>query len=356
MKGLILCAGKGRRLQPLSFSQTKVMLPVANRPVLYNCIDQLLELGIREIGIVVNRAHKRELVERLDDSEHVGVTFTFIEQTEPRGIADAVKQAEAFIDRDPFLLLLGDNLIQESLLALKESLTATKNNAAILLAKVRSPQDYGIAEIVGQKIVRLEEKPRHPKSDLAVIGAYAFDENIFHAVHAIAPSNRGEYEITDALQWLIDRGHAVTYSVTNKKYSDVGTVERWLEANRWMLDAAASGGQADRYDTSEGCTIIPPISIGKGCQLKNSVIGPYVSIAANAKIEQCVIENSIVLENVELQNIPHPIKNSVFGANSTLRHLNAETRTANVSVNECVSEYVLGNKTSIITKTKRGEQ
>jgi glucose-1-phosphate thymidylyltransferase len=314
MKGLILCAGKGTRLQPFSFSQPKTLLPVANKPVLFYGIEQLVKAGITDVGIVINNNQKKLMEEIVGFGDRFNANITYIFQNNPLGIADAVRTAESFIAKESFILLLGDNLIWEPLHVLRERLERHEANACISLAEVENPQDYGIAEIEGGKIKNLEEKPKEPKSNLAVIGAYAFDETIFAAIRSIYPSQRGEYEITDAIQWLIDRGHKVSYSVTDSNFSDVGNVFRWLAANRWMLDKVTDGENIISSDVQvHNCTIYPPVIIGDGCRLKDCEIGPYVSIQSGALVEGCKIENSIVLKGARLKHISHTIRNSVFG-------------------------------------------
>lgn len=346
MKGLILCAGKGTRLQPLSYTQPKTLLPVANKPVLYYCIENLVKLGINEIGLVLNKSQERLIKEKLGSGQRFGAKITYIYQRKPKGIADAVKKAEDFIAMESFVLLLGDNLIQESLDCLKVTLEQEKVNGSIMLAKVRNPQDYGIAEISSGRIIGLEEKPQRPRSNLAIIGAYAFDSSIFKAIDSIRPSKRGEYEITDAIQWLINQGYVISYSITEKQYSDVGNVERWLEANQWMLDTMTTSNiTISEQSHFENCTFNHPFIIGEGCNLKNSTIGPYVSIASGAKVDGCTIENSIILEGVTLKEIPKKITDSVFGQYSQVYGILNEWETI---------EYILGDKSSVINR--KGER
>lgn len=314
MKGLILCAGKGTRLRPLTYSQPKTLLPVANKPVLMYAIDQLIHTGINEIGIVINPSQKKLIHEHIHLINHPNLSLKYIYQKNPKGIADAVRQAEHFIGNEPFLLLLGDNLIQESLEEIKRQVLIHKRNGAMMLARVENPSEYGIAQIENGRIIRLEEKPSAPTSNLAVIGAYAFDHHVFKAVRKIPPSNRGEYELTDAIQWLIDQGYSISHTITDKHYSDVGTVHRWLEANRWKMDELTAGRSIIApTSTIHQCTIIHPVLIDEGCTLKNATIGPYVSIEAGVTIEECLIENSIILKGTHLKRIPIKIKNSVFG-------------------------------------------
>lgn len=313
MKGLILCAGKGTRLQPFSFSQPKTLLPVANKPVLEYCIENLVKNGITNIGIVIHPM-QHGIPKLIGNGERFGVKVEYIHQVEQKGISHALRQAENYIDGEPFILLLGDNLIAEDLGILIDSYQRNHNHGSILLSPVANPKDFGIAEIKGADIVRLEEKPSNPKSNLAVIGAYLFDSLIFHAVKSIKPSARGEYEITDAIQWLIDQGHTITYTVTRKLYSDVGTVERWLEANRWMMQSEWKDQIVLGQNTIvENCTLRAPVIIGKNCVLKNAVIGPYVSVQDEVTIEHCRIDHSILLEKALLRHLSYPVSYSVFG-------------------------------------------
>ncbi|RXT13969.1 glucose-1-phosphate thymidylyltransferase [Ammoniphilus sp. CFH 90114] len=345
MKGLVLCAGKGTRLQPFSYSQPKTLLPVANKPVLKYCIENLTKNGIKDIGIVIHPSQDG-IQQLIGNGDGLGANITYIFQTEQKGISHAVKQAESFIDGEPFILLLGDNLIAEDLSTLIDSYQRNRTNGSILLSPVPNPQDFGIAEIKGNDIVRLEEKPKKPKSNLAVIGAYLFDSQIFHAVNSIKPSARGEYEITDAIQWLIDQGHSITYTITRKLYSDVGTVDRWLEANQWMLEKEYEGQiLLGKNTVVENCTLIAPIVIGDDCILRNAVIGPFVSIQDQCRIENCQIDQSILLEKNVISHLQYPVSKSVFG-----REVHLEG-TANAKS----LHFYLGDKSRLTMKRNQGD-
>lgn len=326
MKGLILCAGKGTRLHPLTLSYPKTLLPIANVPILKYCIEKLVEIEIQEIGIVLNASQEKVIKEMVGTGEQWNVRLTYIYQNEPKGIADAVKCAREFIEDSPFCLLLGDNLITESLTDLRKGLEQQGSNASIMLAAVTKPQDYGIAVIRGNRIVGLEEKPKEPKSNLAVLGTYAFDSSIFQAIDAIAPSPRGEYEISDAIQWLIDNDCKVSYSFAVKPIIDVGNIERWLEANRCILEQRnKTSAHFDRCHL-HNTQIIPPVIIGQGCEINNSIIGPYVSIGTDVMLEGCTISNSILLTGVKLMNVPYPVRDSIFGPHSVIAGLHIEGR------------------------------
>lgn len=303
MKGLILSAGKGSRVQPFSFTTPKPLLPVANIPLLYYCIEKLIEVGIREVGIVIQPGHHMLFQEQLGRGERWGVEITYIFQYTPLGIADAVRQAESYIGCSDFVLMLGDNLITESLAGLVEVVAHKKNDACMLLGQVAHPQDYGIVEVRDDQVVGLEEKPKHPKSNLASLGAYVFTPQLFQAVRSISPSPRGEYEITHAIQWLIDHQFSIGYAITDKNHTDIGTIGRWLEANHWILEEI---GKRDLHELRlqyPGCRLIPPVVIDSTSELKDCIIGPYVTIGPRAKINNCSIENSIVLQDVSITNV-----------------------------------------------------
>lgn len=312
MKGLIVCAGKGSRLRPFTLSSPKTMIPVANKPILFYGIEKLAKEGIREIGIVIHPSQKAMIYEAAGDGEKFGVALTYLYQNEPKGIADAVAVAEAFIQESDFVLMLGDNLVKEPLGPLMDQLLLA--DACILLAEADHPEQYGVAEIVGGEIISLDEKPEHPKSNLVVIGVYAFKSKIFEHIRNLTTSIRGELEITDAIQRLIDRKGKVSYVITSQSVSDVGNTDRWLEANTWMMDEVCQGKNVISPDASLlNCTLHEPVIIGPGCRMVNSTIGPYVSVMAGSSIEDCRIEHSIVLEDVTLRGIKQVVSGSILG-------------------------------------------
>lgn len=317
MKGLILCAGKGSRLYPFTRSYPKSLLPVANAPLLHACIDKLVEQQITEIGIVIHPSQETLIRASLEYVKRWNADFTYICQHEPKGIANAVLLAQSFIGTHSFIMLLGDNLISISLSELRERAEAEGNHATLLLGEVDTPEDYGIAEVKDNRIIRLEEKPQAPKSNQAVLGAYVFTPILFEAARKIKASARGEYEITDAIQWLIERGYQVSYAVADKPNIDVGTVPRWLEANRVTLQARRT---SDIHPSVvlENCTIIEPVSIAEGTILKDCTIGPYVSIGASSFVENCHLENCIVMGQVHLKQLLQPLENTVIGHGAVL--------------------------------------
>lgn len=295
MKGLILGAGNGTRLLPFTRVTPKVLLPVANKPIVHYCIDKLVQLGIEEIGIVIQPAHKQSFMKQVGRGERWGVRITYVHQYQPKGIADAIKQAGEFLGCDSCILLLGDNLIEDSLESLRDSIAVDSRQAALLLGVVDNPSDYGIAEIEGERLVGLEEKPTNPKTNLAVLGAYAFGPRLLEAVHATSPSARGEYEITDAIKRMLQMNDSISYRITDREHSDVGRPDRWLLANRWQLKRTDRGSESRERWMAAGCTIVEPVSIDDRAELDHCTIGPYASIGPHVRLTNCIVEDSIVL-------------------------------------------------------------
>jgi glucose-1-phosphate thymidylyltransferase len=318
LKGLILCAGKGRRLYPFTYNRPKTLIPVANTPLLQLAIVKLIELGIDEVGLVIHPSQETSIREQFGEGQALGISISYIYQHEAKGIAHAVKQAQAYISDEPFLLLLGDNVISASLSALKNDVELNEVQASLLLAEVEVAQDYGIAEIQDERIVGIEEKPVNPKSNLAVLGAYAFTKDIFVAIDQIRPSMRGEYEITDAIQRLTDQRKVVSYHVTDQLNIDVGTMDRWLKANQQLLRSDVSKNRIHSSVRLENCMIVEPVSIEKDCMLKDCQIGPYVSVGEGSKLENCHIENSIILNGVHSKDLPFLLKNVIIGDHSII--------------------------------------
>ncbi|KIL36977.1 hypothetical protein SD71_04580 [Cohnella kolymensis] len=315
MKGIILCAGKGTRMQPFTFSSPKTLLPVANEAILDHCLRSLKQAGIHDIGVVLN-PEQTSIVDHLL-GKHPQTSFTFIRQTEPLGIAHALSAAEFFIRDDPFVLLLGDILITEPLTVLLEAFK--EKQGAVMLSKVDHPQDYGVAVVNGNRIIQLEEKPAEPKSELAVAGAYVFDKKIFKAIEKISISHKGEYEITSAIQWMIGNGDSIGYALTKERFFDVGTPDRLLEANRFILRySQGTENEIDPLAVMENCTVIPPVKIGTDCILKNVVIGPFVSVCMGSTLSDCSIENSICMEGTIIRSPGIPVTCSIFGRYSRL--------------------------------------
>ena len=328
MKGLILSGGKGTRLRPLTFTQAKQLVPVANRPVLFYGIDALVSAGIREIGIIVGET-KEEIKEAVGDGKRWGkqVRITYIEQPEPLGLAHAVLISEDFLGRESFVMYLGDNLLKSGIISLVKEFQKRKPNSLILLTKVPNPQMFGVAELKDGKVVRLVEKPKKPKSDLALVGVYMFDRHIFEAVRAIKPSWRNELEITDAIQYLVEHGYVVQPHLVSGWWKDTGKIEDILEANRLILETISGRieGQVDESSRVSGEVIIEkgasvrssiirgPAIIGSDTEIIDAYIGPFTSIQKNCRIIRTEIEHSIVLEGSEIAEIGSRVDESLIG-------------------------------------------
>jgi glucose-1-phosphate thymidylyltransferase len=328
VKGLILSGGKGTRLRPLTYTRAKQLVPVANKPVLFYGVEAIVGAGIRDIGVVVGET-REEIQDALGDGSRFGARVTYIEQDEPRGLAHAVLISEPFLRGTPFVMYLGDNLIADGITTLVDEYRRLGCNSQILLAKVPNPEQFGVAELDNGRVVRLTEKPREPKSDLALVGVYMFDDTIWEAVRGIRPSARNELEITDAIQWLIDHGRTVHPHIVSGWWKDTGKVEDMLEANRIILDTFAASGLEN---VDSGCrvegkvvvepgaqlhnsTIRGPAIIGAGTEIRDSFIGPYTSIGPGCRIDRCEIENSILLEGSSIERILGRVADSLIGKN-----------------------------------------
>lgn len=332
MKGLILSGGKGTRLRPLTYTSAKQLVPIANKPVLYYAIEAIVAAGISEIGIIVGDT-KDEIRAAVGDGSRFGAAITYIEQSAPLGLAHAVLIAEEFLADSPFVMYLGDNLIAGGITSLVEEFQSLGCNSEILLAEVPNPEQFGVAELTAEgKIERLIEKPPQPKSNLALVGVYMFDSTIFESVRRIKPSKRGELEITDAIQDLIDRGLDVHPHIVRGWWKDTGKLDDMLEANRIVLEgleAPAGGnvrvvGQGSRLEgkvvLGEGAELIDslvrgPVVIGAGARLEAAFVGPYTSIGERCTLVSCEIENSIVLADSEIRDIPLRVDGSLIGRN-----------------------------------------
>jgi glucose-1-phosphate thymidylyltransferase len=332
MKGLILSGGKGTRLRPLTYTSAKQLVPVANKPVLFYAIESIVAAGIRDLGIIVGETGA-EIRAAVGDGERFGARVTYIEQDAPRGLAHAVLIAEDFLRDSPFVMYLGDNLIAGGITSLVEEFQQLGCNSQILLAEVPNPRQFGVAELTADgKVRRLIEKPPEPRSNLALVGVYMFDSTIFESVRRIAPSARGELEITDAIQNLIDRGLEVHPHLVKGWWKDTGKLEDMLEANRIVLADMAPGAKLELGPGSriEGCvtmganveivdsTVRGPVVIGDGARITSAFIGPYTSIGERCTLECCEIENSIVLADSTIKDIPLRIDGSLIGRNVSI--------------------------------------
>ena len=328
MKGLVLSGGKGSRLRPLTYTRAKQLVPVANKPVLFYGIEALAAAGISDIGIVVGETHE-EIRAAVGDGKRWNVRITYIEQDAPRGLAHAVLISETFLGHEPFVMYLGDNLLNKGITPFVEEFVRTNPAAQILLTRVPDPQMFGVAELAAGKVVRLVEKPKHPQSDLALVGVYMFGPEVFESARRITPSHRNELEITDAIQDLIDRGCLVRPHLVDGWWKDTGKLDDMLEANRLILDTLDRrvDGTVDDESRLEGKVVVEagaqligsvvrgPAIIGANAKIEHSYIGPFTSIMNDVEIRDSEIEHSIVLEGSILSDLANRVIDSLIGRN-----------------------------------------
>lgn len=315
MKALILSGGHGTRLRPLTYSQQKQLIPVANKPVLFYAIEDVIEAGIHDIGIIVG-PNKEQVIETVKSVDW-DANIEFIYQGEPKGLAHAILVARDYLGDDDFVMYLGDNILKEGIIEHLRHFKEGNFDASILLCEVPNPQQFGVAELSedGKTIKRLVEKPKIPPSNLALVGIYFFKPIIHEAVKHLKPSWRDELEITDAIQWLIDHGYRVGWTKVTGWWKDTGKPEDILDANRLILDDIETNIKVETKARIHGRVIIEdgsqidentvikgPVVIGKNVVVKNSYIGPYTSIGDNVVIENTEIEDSIILPESEIRN------------------------------------------------------
>ncbi len=337
MKAIVLCAGLGTRLYPLTLSMSKHLIPVANKPILFYSLEMLQKAGIKEVGLIIGKTND-DIKDAVCDGSRWDLKVTYILQNDPKGLAHAVKVAQDFLKDESFVMYLGDNLLKEGLSGLISSFNQNKPNALILLCPVDNPSQFGIAELKGGKISKVVEKPKNPLSNLAIVGTYIFDKNIFHAIDNITPSWRNELEITDAIQYLVENGFAVEPHTVKEWWKDTGRPKEIIEANNIILDSI-EGDIKGKTDTNsritgqvvieEGADIVNsnlrgPVIIGKNCQITDSVIGPYASIGNSTVIESSEIEHSVIMEKCTISQIKGRIVGSLLGRSVVLKKAERE--------------------------------
>src|SRR3954463_1811218 len=291
LKGLILSGGKGTRLRPITHTSAKQLVPVANKPVLFYGIEAMAAAGIHEVGIIIAPETGDEIRGAAGDGSRFGVEISYIVQDEPLGLAHAVLTAEPFLGDDAFVMYLGDNLLQGGIADLVDAFARNAPDALILLTPVPDPEHYGVAELNDGRVVRLAEKPPEPKTDLALVGVYMFTAQIHEAARAIEPSGRGELEITDAIQHLVDTGERVEPHIVEGWWKDTGRLDDMLEANRLILETIHAPNGRQCTDSSvdgrvvieagahlERSTVRGPAIIGAGARLIDAYVGPYTAI------------------------------------------------------------------------------
>jgi glucose-1-phosphate thymidylyltransferase len=327
LKGLILSGGKGTRLRPITYTSAKQLVPVANKPVLFYGIEAMAAAGIREVGIIIAPETGGEIREAVGDGERFGVRITYIEQDAPLGLAHAVLTAEPFLGRAPFVMYLGDNLLQGGIQDLVAAFRGSAVEALILLTKVPDPQNFGVAELDGSgRVVRLVEKPPQPASDLAQVGVYMFTARIHEAARAITPSGRGALEITDAIQWLVDADAPVESHVVRGWWKDTGRLDDMLEANRLILEVVERRVEGELDDSQivgrvvveagailERTTVRGPAIIGAGAHLIDAYIGPYTAVGRHCIVEAAEVEHSILLEGSCVRGLDGRMESSLLG-------------------------------------------
>ena len=328
MKALVTAGGHGTRLRPITYTQNKHLIPIANKTMLQYALDYLKEAEIYEIGIIIN-ANDKSIQNIFGNGEGFGVEITYIEQDQPLGLAHVVKVSQSFIGSDNFIFYLGDNILIGGLKSFINDFKRMKSNCHLVLSQVSNPNRFGVAEVINDRIVRIKEKPISPKSNLAVTGIYLYDSNIFEAVNSIKPSKRGELEISDAHQFLIENGYDVSYSEITGWWKDTGQPSDLLDANRLVLDniKEKNDGSVDNLTTLSGEVIIGnnsqiinskingPAIIDNDTVIKDSFIGPYTAIGTNCKITSSKVEYSIIMEGCVIDCVDSNIKSSLLGKN-----------------------------------------
>src|SRR3954453_21370599 len=347
LKGLILSGGAGTRLRPITHTSAKQLVPVANKPVLFYGIEALVEAGVTEIGIVIAPQTGGEIREAVGDGAAFGASVTYIVQDEPAGLAHAVLTAEEYLAGSPFVMYLGDNLLRDGISGVVESFRETSPDALILLTHVSDPSSYGVAELDGGRVVRLVEKPEDPPSNLALVGVYLFGPPIFEAARALKPSWRGELEITEAIDRLIDEGREVRSEVVNGWWKDTGQLEDMLEANRLVLedveprlDGLVEDSRVEGRVVLEegavlsGSVVRGPAVIGAGAKIEDAYIGPYTSIGAGVEVRRSEVEHSIILAGAVVRDLGTRMEASLLGRNVRLTRGDVMPKTLRMMVGD----------------------
>jgi glucose-1-phosphate thymidylyltransferase len=340
MKAIIPCAGRGKRLRPLTFTNSKPLIPIANKPLVHYAIEKLRDVGITEIGIIVGE-NTRDMEDVINDGSELGVHITYIHQENPLGIAHTIMVAKDFLGDSPFVMYLGDNLMQESLDQAVQQFKSNGSNAMLFLCPTDKPQLYGIAVVEDDRIVRLIEKPQDPPSNLACIGIYLFDSTIHSITDNMQPSPRGEYEITDAIQGLLDNGGHIEHHILNGWWIDAGNPDDMIEANRLVLQGlqepdiqGAVDAESDirgnviigKGSRIERSTIRGPVIIGEDCLIRAAFVGSFSSIGDRTEIVNSEVEYSVIMQDCEITDIEQRIDNSIFGRNVRIVHTQRRPR------------------------------
>jgi glucose-1-phosphate thymidylyltransferase len=338
MKGLILSGGKGTRLRPITHTSAKQLVPVANKPVLFYGIEAMAEAGIEEVGIVIAPETGGEIEQAAGNGSRFGLRISYILQDEPLGLAHAVLTAEPYLGESPFVMYLGDNLLQGGISELVAAFREHAPDALILLTRVPDPENYGVAELAraapgeAGRVVRLVEKPANPSTDLALVGVYMFTPQIHDAARALKPSARGELEITDAIQHLVDSGMRVEPHIVRGWWKDTGRLEDMLEANRLILDNLLERVEGELIESQvdgrvviergarlERTTVRGPAIVGAHARLSDCYIGPYTAVGERCTIVASEVEHSILLAGSSICELDGRVESSLLGRNVTVR-------------------------------------
>jgi len=342
MKAIILCGGTGTRLRPITHTRAKQLLPVANKPIVFYGIESIVRSGISEIGIIIGETGD-EVKEKVGDGSRWGIHITYLQQDQPLGLAHAVKIARDFLKDDAFVMYLGDNLIKHEVSELVGQFNAQNLDALIQLKEVTDPRNFGVAELNEEgSIICLEEKPSEPRSNLALVGVYLFNIKIHEAIDSIQPSARGELEITDAIQKLLETNAQIGSNILTEWWLDTGKKDDLLEANRVVLDelpdtqeiaSDAKIGELSRITgrviiesgtTIENCIVRGPVVIGKHCILRDTYVGPYTALGDNVEIAGSEIEHSIVMTGGRILNLAERVGDSLIGHNAEVKRVESK--------------------------------
>ena len=327
MKALVTAGGRGTRLRPITHTQNKHLIPIANKPILFYALENIRDAGISDVGIVVAPENAYEVKNAVESEPSLKLNVSYIPQENPLGLAHCVKIAQKFIGEEPFVFYLGDNMIVGGIKRFVDRFNSSGANCFLTFAKVSHPERFGVPELNGNKVVRVVEKPANPPSPYAVAGIYIYDKHIFEAVSALKPSARGELEISDAHQYFIDHNYAIAHDEITGWWKDTGTPDDLLEANRFVLEhaqpqtllASVSGSRitgnviAGEGTVIHGSNITGPVIIGSECVIENAEIGPFTAIGNDSHIGNCAVANSIILDRCIIENVRTPIGASIIG-------------------------------------------
>lgn len=335
MKALVLCGGKGTRLRPLTYTMAKQLIPIANKPILYYVLEHIRDAGVRDVGIVIAPDTGPQVQDALEQAGF-DLQLSYIVQDKPLGLAHAVKTARSFLGDQPFVMYLGDNLIGQGIRHLVQKFEQVAPDASVLLKEVNDPRMFGVAELDSNgKVRRLIEKPKVPRSNFALVGVYLFGPTIHEVIDEIEPSWRGELEITDAIQRLLDKGGTVQSNILDGWWLDTGKKDDLLEANRVVLDSVITRRldgfvdedsrvlgrvQVDKRTEIRRSEVRGPTVIGGGTMLENSFVGPYTSIGQGCTISDSALEHCVVLDGVRIEGV-RSLKDSILGRNAMIQRI-----------------------------------